>query len=70
MILRDKHGWPVEFIKGKNITNFIRAIIITNIKMTKKYAKKTHSIIDRNPAYRNATQEASNENNLKEKDGK
>lgn len=32
--LRDKYGWPVVFIKGKLITNIIRAIIHTDIRKT------------------------------------
>jgi len=34
MIFRDKYGWPVEKIKGKPITNFIRLCLHTNIRMT------------------------------------
>lgn len=36
MHLRDKYGWPVERIKGKHITNFIRLLILTDIKQTWK----------------------------------
>jgi hypothetical protein len=32
--LRDKYGWPVVSIKGKPITNIIRAVLHTNIKRT------------------------------------
>jgi len=35
--LREKYGWPVEFIKGRPITNIIRAILHTNIRMTWKH---------------------------------
>ena len=36
MKLRDKHGWPVERIKGRPITNLIRVILHTNIYQTLK----------------------------------
>lgn len=36
MKLRDKYGYPVERIKGKKLTNFIRLLIHTNIKQTWK----------------------------------
>lgn len=34
MILKDKYGWPVVFIKNRPITNIIRAIRHTNIRKT------------------------------------
>jgi hypothetical protein len=37
--LRDKHGWPVSFIKNKPFTNIIRALIHTNIKRTLFYRR-------------------------------
>jgi hypothetical protein len=38
MIIRDKYGWPVERIKGRPITNFIRLILHGNIKETLRRA--------------------------------
>lgn len=32
--LRDRWGWPVERIKGKPITNFIRLVLHTNLRRT------------------------------------
>ena len=32
---KDKDGWPIEFIKGKSIYNFIRCII-QNLRKLKK----------------------------------
>jgi hypothetical protein len=34
MKLRDRYGWPVEFIIGKPFTNFMIAICQTNIRQT------------------------------------
>ena len=36
MILRDKDGWPVETIKGRPITNFIRRVLHTSLIETIK----------------------------------
>jgi hypothetical protein len=34
IVFLDKYGWPVEVIKGKWLTNFIRRVIHTrNIKL-------------------------------------
>ena len=37
MILRDKLGWPVEWIMGRPITNTIRLLIHTNVRQTWKH---------------------------------
>lgn len=42
MILRDKYGYPIEIVKGKYINNFIRRILLTNIKQTLKKRKVTY----------------------------
>ncbi len=34
MISRDYLGWPVEYIKGRPITNFIRFILHTDVNQT------------------------------------
>lgn len=34
MTSRDKYGWPVERIKGRPITNFIRLLLHTNLSKT------------------------------------
>jgi hypothetical protein len=34
MKLRDKYGYPIEVVKGKYIHNFLRYLLITNIKET------------------------------------
>jgi hypothetical protein len=34
MKFRDKRGWPIERIKGRPVTNFIRLLIHTNLKKT------------------------------------
>ena len=34
MILRDNLGWPMEYIKGRPITNFLRALIHTDVIVT------------------------------------
>jgi hypothetical protein len=39
MKLRDKHGWPVERIKGRPIINFLRLLILTDVKQTLKRRK-------------------------------
>jgi hypothetical protein len=36
MKLRDKYGYPVEIVRGRHITNFLRYLFITNIKQTWK----------------------------------
>lgn len=40
MICRDYLGWPLEYIKGRPITNFIRMLLHTNIKQTWKLRHK------------------------------
>ncbi len=32
--LRDKHGWPIESVKGKTIANIMKAVMLTNVKKT------------------------------------
>jgi hypothetical protein len=45
-VLRDKHGWPVVSIKGKPITNVIRAILYTNISKTMHYKNRINNYIE------------------------
>lgn len=42
MVLRDKWGWPVEFINGHHFDNFMRALFITNIGKTWDGIKHHH----------------------------
>jgi len=37
MVFRDRYGWPVERIKGRPITNFIRLLLHTNFAWTFRY---------------------------------
>ena len=39
MIWRDKLGWPVEFVKGKWFSNFIRWLLHTDPRQTWKHRK-------------------------------
>lgn len=39
MKLRDKYGYPIERIKGKSFTNFMRCIINCNLLATWKRRK-------------------------------
>lgn len=32
--VRSKDGWPVEMIKGRHVTNFLRRLIHGNLRMT------------------------------------
>jgi hypothetical protein len=44
-VLRDKYGWPVVSIKGKPITNVIRAILYTNMSKTMNYKNRVNDHI-------------------------
>ena len=37
MTFRDKYGWPVERVKGRPITNFIRLLFHTDLAWTFRY---------------------------------
>jgi len=39
-ILRDKHGWPVEGVKGRWFLNLLRAVIHMNLWQTWSRRKK------------------------------
>jgi hypothetical protein len=37
MTWRDSYGWPVERIKGRRVTNFIRLLLHTSLWQTIKH---------------------------------
>lgn len=42
MIFRDKYGWPIERIKGRPFTNFMRILFQINIYQTLKRRRQKH----------------------------
>jgi hypothetical protein len=44
MVFLDKHGWPVERIKGRYVKNFIRLLILSRSVIADKEWKRRENI--------------------------